>query len=225
MIEMTFDQPLATLAVEGVVTVLVGPAVLCPECGGLGEVERWGGGGRGRRRRPFWGRHCCRACDGDGLARWPAEVTIRSSDEEPWVNDVGQGPGPGPFRTRRTGTRLVRPDGPFYLTDMRDGNRIPLPLGEVVGTVTVEAAVPITGGIDEHDGDQIVWESGDVITHASKGEHFVAEGWSLAADGVTHKMGRWAPSEEFGLFDVSDQLAFQDFPVGHTALILGGPDQ
>ncbi len=192
--ELTVPQPLATLAVMSAVTVLVVPEPpKCHECGGSGEVERWGGGGRGRRRRPFWGRHCCRACDGDGLARWPAEVTIRSSDEEPWVNYEGRGDGYGPFRTRRN-------VGAFYLTDMRDGKGIPLPLGEVVGSVTVEAAVPILGA------DDIIEESCGWVSVLHRSAYLLVQ-----SESGEHRHG-----------DISDQLAFQDFPVGHTALILAG---
>ncbi len=178
MDELTVPQPLATLAVEGVVKVLVVDWSPC--------VSR----------------------------RWPAEVTIRSSRVEPeYHHDTLLNAG-----WQLTGDRES-------LAHWHHGQWLPshdIPRGEVVGSVTVEAAVPITGGVDEHDADQIVWESTRVITYASKGEHFVAEGWSLTDDGVTHKTGRWAPSDEFGLFDISDQLAFQDFPPGHTALILGG---
>ncbi len=198
--EIEVDQPLATLAVKGVVKVLVVPEPpKCLSCGGSGksfldpQYES--------RFDPD-----CPDCD-DGLARWPGEVTIRSSTK-----------GPG------LAAEMAAVRAAIETMDAYDAARLEFPPGEVLGTVTVEAAVPITGGVDEHDGDQIVWESTRVITYASKGEHFVAEGRSLADDGVTHKTGRWAPSDEFGLFDISDQLAFQDFPVGHTALILAGTD-
>ncbi len=187
MIELTVPQPLATLAVEGVVTVLVVPEPPpCPECRGemvvrLPTQERW--------EVPHG---ICADC-GDGLARWPAEVTIRSSEDEPWVNDQGRGPGPGPFRTRRN-------VGAFYLTDMRDGKGIPLPLGEVLGSVTVEAAVPILGV------DDIIEESRGWVSVIHRSAYLL-----LQSESGEHRHG-----------DISDQLAFQDFPVGHTALILGG---
>ncbi|MCP3881466.1 MAG: hypothetical protein GY701_24215 [Sulfitobacter sp.] len=209
MIELTLPQPLATLAVEGVVTVLVVPEPPeCEYCDGDGSYFIYEGEGD----------HSilvCSDCD-DGLARWPAEVTIRSSDAVWPPSRDGE-----EMSQYRVWSESIFHPGMGCIVGW-DKESIPLPRGEVLGSVTVEAAVPITGGVDEHDAAQIVWESTRVITYASKGEHFVAEGWSLTDDGVTHKTGRWAPSDEFGLFDISDQLAFQDFPVGHTALILEG---
>ncbi len=178
MDEMTFDQPLATLAVAGVVTVLVVPEPpKCTVCGGHGKIvvhaiDRW------------W---YCETCDGDGLARWPAEVTIRSTTKEPEITNGGA------WDVWR------HMDGEFAL--VRDRHFVQfLPLGHVLGSVTVEAAVPILGV------DDIIEESCGWVSVFHRSAYLL-----LQSESGEHRHS-----------DISDQIAFQDFHPGHTALILGG---
>ncbi len=206
MIELTVPQPLATLAVEGVVTVLVVPEPpKCTACGG--EGWHW-------RTEPVCGEPTntqmdCFSCGGDGLARWPAEVAVRSSEDEP------EGPLAQPYRTDEpeppafweafgcnadqvAGVELVdSPDGEWWQMIFPWG-------GMVVGTVTVAAAVPIVDS----------WPTQGDPFCVYAGEDYPAAAFIPGNDGVT------AAS-----LDIFDQLAFQDFPAGHTALILGGQDQ
>ncbi len=177
MIELTVPQPLATLAVEGVVTVLVVPEPPpCPECRGemvvrLPTQERW-----------EFPHGICADCD-DGLARWPAEVTIRSTDERPGI-----------------AAELTAVHAAAETMDAYDAARLEFPPGEVVGSVTVEAAVPILGA------DDIIEESCGWVSVIHRSAYLLVQ-----SESGEHRHG-----------DISDQLAFQEFPIGHTALILGG---
>ncbi|MCP4083402.1 MAG: hypothetical protein GY743_24550 [Planctomycetaceae bacterium] len=204
MLELTVPQPLATLAVEGVVKVLVVPEPpKCPECDGLGVV-----GWRvnvGTALAPVVSHPMCLRCIGDGLARWPAEVTIRSSEDEP------EGPLAQPYRTDEpeppafwetfgcnadqvAGVELVdSPDGEWWQMVFPWG-------GEVVGTLSVEAAVPILGV------DDIIEESCGWVSVFHRSAYLL-----LQSESGEHRHS-----------DISDQIAFQDFHPGHTALILGG---
>ncbi len=191
MDELTVPQPLATLAVEGVVKVLVVPEPpKCPECDGLGVV-----GWRvnvGTALAPVASHPMCLRCIGDGLARWPAEVTIRSSRVEPEYRH-------GPLLNagwQLTGDRES-------LAHWHHGQWLPshgIPRGEVLGSVTVEAAVPVT-----------TYSAANLHPYPYIG---IAEHKDYDA------LVLWPPEGE--QVDLADQLAFQDFPVGHTALILGG---
>ncbi|MCP3879999.1 MAG: hypothetical protein GY701_16650 [Sulfitobacter sp.] len=197
--ELTLPQPLATLAVEGVVNVLVVPEP--PEC------EYCDGDGRYFIYESV-GDHSilvCSDCDG-GLARWPAEVTIRSSEDEP------EGPLAQPYRTDEpeppafweafgcnadqvAGVELVdSPDGEWWQMIFPWG-------GEVVGAVTVEAAVPIVPMFNAANLHPYPF-----IGFSEHKEYDALVLWPTEGEQV----------------DLADQLAFQDFPVGHTALILGG---
>ncbi|MCP3883481.1 MAG: hypothetical protein GY701_34515 [Sulfitobacter sp.] len=178
--ELTVPQPLATLAVMSAVKVLVvAEPPLCHACGGSGE--HWSC----EMGSAVW--DDCTDC-GDGLARWPAEVPIRSTTKEPEITNSGA------WDVWR------HMDGEFAL--VRDRHFVQfLPLGHVVGAVTVEAAVPIVNS----------WPTRSDPFCVYAGEDYAASAFIPGNDGdITEAL------------DLTAQLAFQDFPVGHTALILGG---
>ncbi len=179
MIEMTFPQPLATLAVKGVVKVLVVPEPpKCEKCHGRGWYLVDSSFATADMQKT------CGPCLGDGLARWPGEVTIRSSDERPGI-----------------AAELAAVHAATETMDAYDAARLEFSRGEVVGTVTVEAAVPICHGGEPwgKDEEQII-----------------------VLDVEGRLMWRRFDDEPVDIAEFSDQLAFQGFPVGHTALILGG---
>ncbi len=159
MIELTVPQPLATLAVEGVVTVLVVDWSPC--------VSR----------------------------RWPAEVTIRSSRVEP---EYRHGP------LLNAGWQVSKLGGMMFLAHRgRWWPSYDIPRGEVLGSVTVEAAVPILGV------DDIIEESCGWVSVFHRSAYLL-----LQSESGEHRHS-----------DISGQLAFQDFPVGNTALILTPTDE
>lgn len=109
---------------------------------------------------------------------------------------------------------------------LKDGTHVPMPLGAVVATANLVDCLPMTHGLDEHDGDQIVIAGGGELTLACLGSKFVSDGSEFFDDaGVTHISGRWqtaTPEDGYGLFDISDQLPYGDFAPGRWAWMLDG---